>query len=119
MPGSKTKSFLGNLGLKVFLQQNEIESATYAADQIGREYRYLPGFNAGGDNEHQHAGISGSRQLVHIVEPVEFTRLLKPHSSNPYAEAIVYASGTTFNASKTKDCPQGRNYLRVLFSRDL
>src|SRR5580704_5808178 len=29
-PGSKTKSFLGNLGLKIFLQQNETETCNYA-----------------------------------------------------------------------------------------
>src|SRR5277367_3919969 len=62
-PGSKTKSFLGNLGLKIFLQQNETETCNYAADQIGREYRYLDSYNAGGDQRHMHAGVSGSKQL--------------------------------------------------------
>jgi hypothetical protein len=118
-PGSKTFSFLGNLsGLKIFHQQNEIQTATYAADQIGREYRYLDSYNAGGDQHHTHAGVSGSKQLTHIIEPVEFTRLLKPDSNNPYAEAIVYQSGKIFMASKTEREPNGRNYLRVLFSRD-
>jgi hypothetical protein len=117
-PGSKTKSFLGNLGLKIFLQQNDIETCNYAADQIGKEYRYLDGYNAGGDHHQTHAGVSGSRQLAHIIEPVEFTRLLKPDSVNPYAEAVVYQSGEIFNASVTDRDPGGRNYLRVLFSRD-
>jgi hypothetical protein len=112
-PGSKTKSFPGNLGLKIFLQQNDIETCNYAADQIGREYRYLSGYNAGGDQRNAHAGVSGAAHLTHIIEPVEFTRLLKPNGSNPYAEAIVYQSGKAFNAGN------GRNYLRVMFSRDL
>ena len=46
-PGSKTKSFFGNLGLKIFHQQNDMVTATFAADQIGKTYRYLDNFNAG------------------------------------------------------------------------
>ena len=118
-PGSKTKSFLGNLGIKIFHQQNDTETCNYAADQIGRTYRYLDNFNAGssGDN-HSHASVGGSRQLAHIVEPIEFTRLLKPDSRNPYAQDIVYQSGKAFNATKTAQNPAGNNYLSVLFSRN-
>jgi hypothetical protein len=112
-PGSKTKSFLGNLGLKIFLQQNDIETCNYAADQIGKEYRYLDSYNAGGGGQQMHAGVGGSKQLTHILEPVEFTRLVRPDSSNPFAEAIIYQSGKAFNAN------HGRNYLRVAFSRDI
>jgi hypothetical protein len=107
-PGSKTKSFLGNLGLKIFLQQNDIETCNYASDQIGREYRFIEGYSGTATLDHHNAGISGSRQLTHVIEPIEFTRLLKPNSSNPLAEAIVYASGRTFNASKTAEHPAGR-----------
>jgi TraM recognition site of TraD and TraG len=120
-PGSKTKSFLGNLsGLKIFHQQNEIETCTYAADQIGKEYRFLDSYHAGGaDAAHSHASVGGSQQLVHLIEPIEFSRLMKPDSTNPHAEAIVYLSGKPFNATKTKSNPKGRNYLRVLFSREV
>jgi TraM recognition site of TraD and TraG len=118
-PGSKTKSFLGNLALKIFHQQNDTETCQYAADQIGREYRYIDGFNAGvADGGAAHSGVSGSRQLAHIVEPVEFTRLIKPDGTNPLAQAIVYQSGKTFNATKTAQNPRGRNYLSVMFSRE-
>ncbi|HEX3747697.1 MAG TPA: TraM recognition domain-containing protein [Bryobacteraceae bacterium] len=117
-PGSKTKSFLGNLGLKIFLQQNEIESCNFAADQIGKEYTYLEGYNASaGQNEH--AGVSGTKHLTHILEPVEFTKLQKPDSDSPYAEGIVYLSGRSFEATKTPRNPKGLNYLRVLFSREI
>jgi hypothetical protein len=114
-PGSKTKSFLGNLGLKIFLQQNDVETCIYAADQIGKEYRYIDSFNAGG---HTHGSVGGSQQLVHMIEPIEFTRLKKPDSTNPYAAGIVYCGGQIFNASKTAQNPKGRNYISVLFSRD-
>jgi TraM recognition site of TraD and TraG len=118
-PGSKTKSFLGNLGVKIFHQQNDTETCTYASEQIGKEYRYLDSFNAGSsDNSHSHSSVGASRQLAYIVEPVEFTRLTKPDGNNPQAQAIVYQSGKPFNATKTPQNPRGRNYLRVLFTRE-
>ena len=91
-----------------------------ADDLIGKEYRYL--------DKLQRQGVRpaipmqrrrASRQLVHIIEPVEFSRLMKPDAANPCAEAIVYQSGKTFLATKTEQNPRGRNYLSVLFSRDI
>jgi hypothetical protein len=119
-PGSKTRSFLGNLALKIFHQQNDTETCQYAADQIGKEYRYIDNFSAGGGAEpaQRHASVGGARQLCHIVEPVEFTRLIKPTSSSPLAQAIVYQAGKTFNATRTEREPRGRNYLSVFFSRE-
>jgi hypothetical protein len=117
-PGSKTKSFLGNLGTKVFLQQNETESCLYAADQIGKAYRYIDSFHASAGQNQPHTSIGGSQQLVHIIEPIEFTRLLKPDSTNPYAQGIVYQSGKSFNATKSEQNPNGANFLSVLFSRE-
>lgn len=117
-PGSKTKSFLGNLGIKIFHQQNDIETCTYASDQIGKEYKYLENYNAGTtDQDHSHTSVGGSLQLVYVREPIVFTRLVKPDSSNPLAQALVYQSGKVFSASKTKEHPEGTNYLSVYFSR--
>jgi hypothetical protein len=117
-PGSKTKSFLGNLSIKIFHQQNDIDTCNYAADQIGKEYRYIDNFNAGSsDQNHSHSGFGASRQLAHIVEPVVFTGLTKPDAAQPLAQAIVYQSGKTFNATKTERNPKGCNYLSVFFSR--
>jgi len=119
-PGSKTKSFLGNLAIKIFHQQNDTETCNYAADQIGRHYVYLDNYNAGGSGEgnHSHASVGGHKQLVHVIEPIEFTRLMKPDSDNPYAQAIVYLSGKPFNATKSEQNPRGCNYLPVFFSRE-
>jgi len=118
-PGSKTKSFLGNLAIKIFHQQNETETCNYAADQIGKHYSYLDNYNAGGDASHTHANVGGHKQLVHVIEPIEFTRLIKPDADNPLAQAIVYQSGKPFNATKTGANPRGRNYLPVFFSREI
>jgi type IV secretory pathway TraG/TraD family ATPase VirD4 len=118
-PGSKTKSFCGNLAIKIAHQQNETDTASFMSDVIGKEYRYLDSFHAGGAEAGQaHASVGGSKQLVHILEPIEFQRLTKPSAENPYAEAIVYQSGKHFNTTKTDRNPKGRNYIRVLFSRE-
>ncbi len=119
-PGSKTKSFLGNLATKIFHQQNDTETCIYAADQIGKEYRYLDNYSGGGSSgsDHTHFSSGGSRQLAYTLEPVEFTRLQKPDANSPLAQAIVYQSGKTFNATITDRNPKGSNYLSVFFSRD-
>jgi hypothetical protein len=118
-PGSKTKSFCGNLAIKIAHQQNEPDTSTFMADIIGKEYRYLDSYHTGsGGNEQTHAGFGGSQQLVHIVEPIEFSRLMKPDAQNPYAQAIVYQSGKPFNVTQTERNPKGKNYLTVLFSRE-
>jgi len=39
-PGSKTLGFLGLLSVKIFNANNETQTNEYAANQIGREYRY-------------------------------------------------------------------------------
>jgi hypothetical protein len=116
-PGSKTKSFLGNLAIKIFHQQNETETCNYAADQIGKHWSDVTNWGAGGDSSHTHTHFGGNKQLVHIVEPLAFQKLTKPDGNNPLAEAIVYKSGETFNSTKTKENPKGRNYLSVFFSR--
>jgi hypothetical protein len=61
--------------------------------------------------------VSGSKQLTHLIEPIEFTRLLKPDGENPLSEGVVYQSGRAFNATKTRNRPQGLPFLRVHFSR--
>ncbi len=117
-PGSKTKSFCGNLGTKIALQQNEPDTATFMSDIIGKQLRYVDSFGSStGHDNHVQSSFGAQRQLMHVVEPVEFTRLLKPDSQNPFAEAIVYSS-RPFNATKTEQNPEGSNYLRVLFSRE-
>jgi hypothetical protein len=120
-PGSKTKAFLNNLSIKIAHHSTCPDSSNYMAEVIGKEYRYMESYNAGGGNNggHAHTGVGGSQQLVHMVEPIEFTRLASPDSHNPYAEAICYVGGRAFEATKSARNPQGRNYLKVTFSRNL
>jgi hypothetical protein len=119
IPGSRTRGFLGNLTIKIFHSQTDIDTCRYAADLIGQEYRYLDSYNAGGsDIGRGHTGVGGSLHLAHILEPIELTRLQTPNGENPCAEAIVYVGGASFNVTKTERNPRGKNYLRVLFSRE-
>jgi hypothetical protein len=113
-PGSKTKAFLGNLMLKIFHQQNDPDTNNYAAELIGKQYRYLDSFNsdaAGG------ASVGAAQQLVYNVEPIAFSELAKPDSISPISTAIVYQGGKSFNATVSKEHPRGRNHLTVAFSR--
>ena len=116
-PGAKTLGFIGLFGVRFFLANNETVTNEYAADLIGKEYQDVGGWNAGEGQHHSHFGISGNQQLKHLIEPIEFTRLLKPDGENPYSEAVCYLSGRTFNATRTQSNPRGLPYLRVHFSR--
>jgi len=118
-PGSKTKAFLNNLSVKIAHNCTCPDTCNYLSDVIGKSYRYIDNFNAGGGTEshHTHASFGGARQLAYHVEPVTFTQLAKPDSSSPYAEAIVWQSGKTLTNNNEKR-GQANNYLRVLFSRE-
>jgi hypothetical protein len=117
-PGSRTFGFLNNLTIKIFHAQTD---GDYGARVLGKEYRYIDNYGATVPTNpgHGHATFGGSKQLVPVLESIEFTRLLKPDGSNPFAEAIVHKGGGIFNGSVSERNPEGSNYLRVLFSRDI
>jgi len=115
-PGSKTKAFLGNLMLKISHQQNCSDTNLYAAELIGKQYRYLDSYNSDATGG---ASFGAAQQLVYNVEPMVFSQLAKPDGLNPISTAIVYQGGKSFNATVTKEKPQGCNYLTVAFSRDI
>jgi hypothetical protein len=119
-PGSKTNAFLNNLSIKIAHSSTCPDTCEYLSRVIGREYTYLENFNAGSSGLGQtHTSVGGSRHLAHIVEPIEFTRLLTPDGENPNAEAIVTVGGAIFKATVTPRKPQGSNFIRVLFSREI
>jgi type IV secretory pathway TraG/TraD family ATPase VirD4 len=119
-PGSKTKAFLGNLGTKIAHRTTCVDTCAYLSSILGKEYRYLDNYSGGSSSGSNHTQFSagGSRQLVNVLDESEFTRLARPGTDSPYAAAIVYCGGETFNATRTANCPQGRNFLRVMFSRE-
>jgi len=115
-PGSKTKAFLNNLSVKIAHNNSSCpDTCRYMADLIGKKYQYIDNFHAGsGGPGPMHSSVGAARQLAHIVEPIEFTRLRTPDGDNPLAEAIVTLGEELFNSNS--NCKS--NYLRVLFSRD-
>jgi hypothetical protein len=117
-PGSRTLGFLGLLSIRIWHANSETRTNEWCADQIGKEFRHMSGWNAGNSESGGHTGISGSMQHQYILEPHEFTKLVKPDGENPFSEAIVYVSGRTFAASRTAARPEGASYLRVFFSRE-
>lgn len=83
--------------------RNEPDTATFMADIIGREFRYIPNYGSSlGENHHSQASVGGSQQLVHIVEPVEFTRLL-----GKSAGASHRVSVETLQRNKDRAEPEG------------
>jgi hypothetical protein len=108
IPGSRTKAFLGNIMLKVFLQQNEVETNRYAAQLVGQEYRTLSGTNV----SLQGASFSESEQLLYRIDPHEFTALQKPSEDDFACEAIIYQGGKPFMATCDKNGVP-LNYLKI------
>ena len=118
-PGCKTKSFCGNLAIKIAHQQNEPDTATFMADIIGKEYRYLDSYQRRRGEAARRMRASAARSNSSTSSsPSNSPGLSSPTRDNPFAQAIVYQSGKPFNATKTERNPKGRNFLSVLFSRE-
>jgi TraM recognition site of TraD and TraG len=117
-PGSKTKAFLANLGVKVALRSTCPDTCSYFCDVLGKHYRYLDNYNASSGGNSSHTSFGGSRQLTYALEPNELSRLTRPDAANPCAEAVVFCGGDIFHASRTAKRPEGSNFLRVLFTRE-
>lgn len=96
VPGSRTNAFLGNIRLKIFLQQNDVDKNVYAAELIGKYYGELEGRTSGMSN----VSISINQQLLYRVDPFVFTALLKPEAEWFACEAIVYQGGKEFFCSR-------------------
>jgi hypothetical protein len=100
-PGSKTNSFLGNIMLKFFLQNNDVATNKYAAELFGKEYRTLRTSGASGSNP----SASETEHLLYKIDAHEFTALRKPEPGWFACDAVIYQGGQEFNAT-------GTNYLR-------
>ena len=117
-PGSKTKAFLANLGVKIVLRSTCPDTCTYFCDVVGKHYRYLDNYSSSHGGNSNHTSFGGSRQLVYALEPNELSRLARPDAANPCAEAVVFCGGDIFHASRSAKHPEGSNFLKVLFSRE-
>jgi hypothetical protein len=123
-PGSKTKAFLGNLMLRIMHQQNDVDTNTYCADLIGKEYLNLGSMHVNGYNP----SFGSSEHLEYQIQPTVFSGLKKPSGSDATAEAIVYWGGRGFRATVQEIGVNGKqemmfsapkNFIKRLFSRDI
>ncbi len=88
--GAKTRALISNYGTRIWFRVGDYETATFAADGIGRTWQDKEGESAGlGDMS---MSVSSHKQLAHIIEPTELMNLQKPDSDNPVAHAIVHWS---------------------------
>lgn len=109
--GPKTKALLGNLGLKAFFQNNDIDTNNYAADLIGKAWQDVANSGTSGHDIH----FGSQHQLQHLVDPISFSRLHRPDSVDPVAEAIIVGS-REFKATCTAQS-LGDNWLLTQFRR--
>jgi len=117
-PGSKTRAFLNNLGLKLIHRSTCPDTGAYFADVLGKRYRPVGNFGTTGGHESGHSvSVGGSLQLTHVLDPINFTLLARPNGTSPLAAAYCYRGGDIFNASRTEKNPEGDQFLKVYFSR--
>jgi len=108
-------SILGNLSTKIFHANSDPSTNEWASSVFGKEWGYKVGTTIG-DTQNSSGGGSSSgksinEQLNNLVEPNEFTTLLKGGTENEFiVEGIIHQAGRTWNAT-------GKNYLKTSFSQ--
>ena len=102
---AKVDSLLGNLGTKIFHANNDAVTNKWAAETIGRDLLNLSGISVG-DNH----SSSLSQQLLHQVQPREFTTLISGGPDNDFIVAgIVTVAG--------REWSDGKNFLQGKFKQ--
>lgn len=108
-PRAKVDSLLGNLGTKVFHANNDAVTNEWAARTIGNAFKNVRSINVG-KNENTSAGIT--QQLLHLVEPREFTMLKSGGIENDLkVEGIVTVAGKTWS--------NNLNFYRAFFDQSI
>ncbi|MBL4623554.1 MAG: TraM recognition domain-containing protein [Flavobacteriales bacterium] len=107
----RTNSLLTNLGTKIFHAQVDNQTNEWAAKLIGEDWTIQSSSSSSfnqQDNPQLSASFSESRRF--IVEPIEFTKLLRGGEYNDFiGSAIVHQVGRTWS--------NGDNYLEVFLKQ--
>ena len=107
----RTNSLLTNLGTKIFHAQVDNQTNEWAAKLIGEDWTMQSSSSSSftqQDNPQLSASLSESRRF--IVEPIEFTKLLRGGEQNDYiGSAIMHQVGRTWS--------NGDNYLEVFLKQ--
>jgi len=105
----KANSLLGNLSTKIFLAQPDTATNEWAAKLIGESWQMQSSSSTSFDPDKE-ASMSAniSEHKRHIIEPIEFTQLLRGGTKNNYiVSAIIHQIGRTWST--------GDNFLLTYF----
>lgn len=107
-PYQRAKALLGNLGLKIFCANGDIETNKYASEMIGQ---HLVDQKSTSINEQQEPSFSYSQTLLPKVPTSHFNVLKTGRKHNGYiVEAIVFKSG--------KKWKNGKNFIEAEFHQN-
>ncbi len=109
-------SILGNLSTKIFHANSDPDTNEWASKVFGKAWGYKTSVTTGDSQSENGAssnqGHSMSQQLNNIIEPNEFTTLLKGGKENSFiVEAFIHQAGRTWKATSN-------NYLKARFSQE-
>jgi len=108
---TKANSLLGNLSTKIFLAQPDTKTNEWASKLIGESWQMQTSSSSSFDPEKQ-ASMSAniSEHKRHIIEPTEFTQLLRGGPKNNFiVSAIIHQIGRVWST--------GDNYLVTYFKQ--
>lgn len=119
-----TNALLGNLQTKIFHQNSDQNTNSYASDMIGKSFqkRKTSNYNSGQsnlnrlyENENQDKssyGVSTTEVLEYEFLPIEFSKLAKGGwEYENVVEGLVYQGGRIWQAN-------GKSFLKVRFWQD-
>ena len=99
MPQDRAKSLLGNLNLKYFCNNSEVNTNRWASSLIGEEFKKEDSITYNQGNESRNE----SMVLRPRVYPDEFSDLRTGRKENDFiVEAVVYKSGKKWGSKKNK-----------------
>jgi len=107
-PVARAKSLLGNLNLKYFASNSDIETNNWASNMIGQHLTEMQNISIGHNRE---ISKSKNQQMQFRITPDHFTTLKTGRKANKFiVEAIIFKSGKLWGRDK-------ENYALVEFDQ--
>lgn len=108
---NKANSLLGNLSTKIFLAQPDSATNEWAAKIFGEAWAMQSSSSSSFDPDNEtRMSASISEHKRHIIEPIEFTQLLRGGPKNDYiVSAIIHQIGRTWS--------NGENFIETFFKQ--
>jgi len=119
--GDKAKhevdSLMGNLQTKIFHANGDSVTNTWAAETIGKGLQFLSNYSSSSVDSgimgvgETNSTAGGSQSRDYLIQPAEFTTLLKGgFENNLCVEGIVFQGGKVWNAT-------GKNHIKATFNQ--